>query len=492
MKAAAFKHLSVSNIMAEHKKQVSKGLEGFSLRPATDFTRKPATRPATSKPAADKKPAVILLPASGELPVLDEPLPGVGGRLSSVSRPRPAPRAGSQVGPEAKTVKEHPVPRELLEAFARENPHCRQVLTEAVAPHFADEKEIAPRPLASLPVFIGPDSPRIAFFDRPDDERSPLHYGQLKLLMSEIAFLLRSTDACSGAKWVVPYAGAAPGNHITYLASLFPSCLFLLYDPAPFCDALRASPPENIRVFEKTFFTEEVAADLAEKYADARVAFISDIRTGKEESYVEEDMVRQEAWVRAMKPAVSMVKFRLPWAKGATPYLDGAILWPVYAPLTSTECRLISTKAHAEGPPRVYDNTEYEECCAFHNSVARVRGYAHGVSVPGLDSCHDCAMLVRVVGEYLLATGQDASEGGIGTFIKATVRSFGTGRTLASEYARSSNRSGKERPKRVYDNDQFRVEAQPGRGRGRGGASRSDGKQKGSATRGLDKDGDEY
>lgn len=491
MKTSIVKHLSASfTTMAEHKKPLSKGLEGFAPRPAKDFARKPATKTRpNATPSARPLPVAVLLPASGELPVLDEPLPALAStRQTDVHQSGGA----DETKVAAKTVREHPVPRELLERFAQENPHCRQVLTDPVSPFFADEKGLALRPIATLPVFIGPDSPRIAFFDRPDKDRSPLHFGQLKLLMSEVAFLLHSTDACTGAPWVVPYAGAAPGNHIPYLASLFPSCLFLLYDPAPFCDALRKEPPENVRVFEDTVFTEEVAADLAKKYANACVAFISDIRTGKEEDYVTVDMDRQKTWVRTMLPAVSMVKFRLPWAKGTTPYLDGNILWPVYAPLTSTEARLISTKAHAAGPPRVYDNTEYEECCAFHNSVARVRGYEHGVTVPGLDGCHDCAMLVRVVGEFLLATGRDASADSIGVFIKETIRSFGTGRTLASEYARSSNRSGKERPKRVYGGDKFRVESQPGRGRGASSRGRGDTKAQDPAPRDDGKKQEKY
>jgi hypothetical protein len=347
---------------------------------------------------------------------------------------------------------------ERLKAFAQANPHCRQVLAKPISPFFADEKETALRPLAELPLIITPDTPRIPFFERPDTERSPLHYGQLKLFMSELAFLLRSTDACAGAEWVVPYAGAAPGHHLVYLAKLFPSCLFLLYDPAPFCEALRRGPPPNVRVHEGAFFTEAVAAEIATKYAGAKVAFISDIRTGKEEGYVKVDMDRQEAWVRSMLPTVSMVKFRLPWAAGATPYLDGDILLPAYAPLTSTECRLITTEAQARAPPRLYDHTEYEERCCFHNSVGRVRGYEHDVCVPGLDSCHDCAMFVRIAGEYLLASGRDASAASVGAFIKATISSFGTGRTLATEYARSSNRSGRERPLCTFDNDQFRVE----------------------------------
>jgi hypothetical protein len=354
----------------------------------------------------------------------------------------------------------------MLEAFIRENPHCRQARTKPICGHFAGEGELAPRPLAALPEFLGSDSPQIPFFDRPDADRSTLHFGQLKLALAEIQFLTAfCRDACEGAPWIVPYAGAAPGNHIPFLAALFPNCTFLLYDPAPFCDALRAKPPQNVRVFARTFFDEKVAADLAARYAGVEnFAFICDIRTGKEESFVQEDMDRQDAWVRTMRPARSLLKFRLPWGEGTTEYLDGSVMLPVFGPTTTTECRLVALREHAAGPPRVYRNLEYERQCAYHNSVGRARRYSHEVALPGLDGCHDCATMVAVATRYLAAVKQDASAASVGQFIASLIDSFGGGRTLDTKYACSSNRSGKRHPRRTFVGDKFAVE-RPAAGR---------------------------
>jgi len=119
----------------------------------------------------------------------------------------------------------------------------------------------------------------------------------------------------------------------------------------------------------------------------------------------------------------------------------------------------------------------------------------HGVSVPGLDHCHDCSALVQLAGDYLSATGEDASDASVAAFIKATIAAFGTGRTLATEYARSSNRSAKKRPKLDFTNDTLRVvdggaapRAQRGSGRTQQGSGRAQ-RGSGRAPRGSGRGG---
>ena len=65
------------------------------------------------------------------------------------------------------------------------------------------------------------------------------HWGQRKLLFSEIEFLTLYGHL---AKTVV-YAGAAPGTHINYLSKeLFPEHKWVLVDPAPFRFARCGTP----------------------------------------------------------------------------------------------------------------------------------------------------------------------------------------------------------------------------------------------------------
>lgn len=94
------------------------------------------------------------------------------------------------------------------------------------------EKAFRRRPMAQLPTAVT-DLPATLPY-RPDvyRQRTALHIGQRKLLLSEVDFL---TDYARKGDTVV-YAGSAPGIHLPYLASLFHSkaLRFELYDPRKF------------------------------------------------------------------------------------------------------------------------------------------------------------------------------------------------------------------------------------------------------------------
>ena len=325
-------------------------------------------------------------------------------------------------------------------------PHCRQAGTALARPHFADAEL---RPLAELPTYLCADSPQMSYAERPDNERSGLHWGQMKLFLSELRFLMD----CRRPDMTIIYAGAAPGHHVPYLASLFPSFSFRLYDPSPFCDllskvmdsldSLDSNPLKKIQVHGR-FFDDALALELQTELGALNTAFVCDIRTGKSEECVQADMAMQAGWVRRLRPARALLKFRLPWQPGVTPYLAGDILLPVYAPLTSTEARLVVEQG-LDGPAtKDYVNEEYERQCAHHNVVGRARAYAHDVAASGLDHCHDCATLVALAEEYLRATRQPAAGRDVVQFIENTQAAFGLKRTLATQYSASSTRAKKQ------------------------------------------------
>jgi hypothetical protein len=64
-----------------------------------------------------------------------------------------------------------------------------------------------------------------------------------------------------------------------------------------------------------------------------QVLFVSDIRTANPsrmsatevESRVEWDMQSQRRWAEIMQAHKCMLKFRLPWVEGLTPYLAGQV-----------------------------------------------------------------------------------------------------------------------------------------------------------------------
>jgi Poly A polymerase regulatory subunit/RNA polymerase Rpb1, domain 2/Pentapeptide repeats (8 copies) len=109
------------------------------------------------------------------------------------------------------------------------------------------------------------------------DRQKVIHWGQRKLLISEIDFL---TDFAEDDDIVV-YAGASPGTHVAVLRLLFPRITFELYDTSKFSSKLY-NKVEN-RYFDRLKVCKKyLTPDLAQKrYGDrnSRVLYISDIRT---------------------------------------------------------------------------------------------------------------------------------------------------------------------------------------------------------------------
>ena len=345
------------------------------------------------------------------------------------------------------------------EAALQANPHVRQL----GAPAWRRYADPSLHPLDSLPRRLD-DVTRMKYRRRRLNERSTNHWGQLKLMSMEVEFLTEYARGPGSAeeKWVVVYAGAAPGQHTAYLASLFPNCTFILYDPAEFCEALINHPHRRITVVNG-FFTE----DSAEEYKGRdNVLFISDIRTcktpapvddtGEEDgeggesaevqAAVRKDMDRQAAWVKTIKPVASMLKCRFPWDAGTTPYFRGEIRIQPCCPTASTETRLIVTRADLAAEPVAYDHTEYEERMMYHNSVGRARLYDHGLPeplarrIPGLDHCYDCASVARIFRDYLAAgRAEPPTADKVALLYWLALRAISTKRTLATRAAVSTS-----------------------------------------------------
>ena len=114
----------------------------------------------------------------------------------------------------------------------RRNPHLKQIQAERVRCNVYTLTELSRR--------LTDDAPRLRYQQIPHSHRSVNHWGQRKLLLSEIEFLTQYSEAGD----FVVYAGAAPGTHITYLTALFPQLDFLCVDPADF--KVQSAPPRLI------------------------------------------------------------------------------------------------------------------------------------------------------------------------------------------------------------------------------------------------------
>jgi len=231
-----------------------------------------------------------------------------------------------------------------------------------------------------------------------------LHHGQRKLFISEIQCLTYFVKSATD-KLVVVYAGAAPGYHIPYLHKLFPNIIFHLYDPAKF-----GIVQDSKTFLYNEFFTDEVA----KKWTGKCDIFISDVRLdGKTgdmvawERQVMKDMEMQRVWTNLIKPrSGAMLKFRPPYlatpgAESGLPldeivdykYLPGKILWQSWAPINSTETRLLVSNSDLDKMEK-FDALKYQDICAQHNLFRHWSTFSTPESglnnVPGYDRCFDC------------------------------------------------------------------------------------------------------
>ena len=249
--------------------------------------------------------------------------------------------------------------------------HCQYVVADGALQHAEDVR-----------LDVGPFE---AYDARLVGERTRAnqHMGQRKLLLSEVRLL--TTHYASESKHpLVVYVGAAPGSHDLFLHRLFPHARFILYDGARFDDRLRGLP----HVFEirNEYFTDAHCAELLRRtapdapgpHAGRPLLFVCDMRSDARddaqfEAQVMRDMASQKRWVEALRPAWSLLKFRLPYTLKAgdrVPYLKGRLIWGVWPTQDSGETRLIVRRADI-GEEHAYDFSAYEGAKTFHNHYTR-------------------------------------------------------------------------------------------------------------------------
>lgn len=296
--------------------------------------------------------------------------------------------------------------------------------------------------------------PAAAAYDPlPSLPRTVHHWGQRKLLLTEIEFLshcLRKIKEAGGnpRDYTVVYAGAADGRHIPFLwNSLFPGVFreIHLYDdvrrfaPGPIH---LASEPRRTRVriapvihshpsltdtFHKKYavdagtilpalpkgvpynigwFTEEVARS----YHGRPVLFISDIRTNPDNDSIFSDNRAQMAWVDAMDPYACMLKHRMPFNRPEMAFLAGEILLQLWAPVNSTEGRLWAMRPYKR---HTYKLSDYESRMFTFNKLYRPTCFKFkpicakkATTVDGC-RCYDCVGELYVLDRYLEIANKD-------------------------------------------------------------------------------------
>ena len=277
-----------------------------------------------------------------------------------------------------------------------ENPHLQQVFAQGR--QFID----AGRPLDGEDRSVRyPDednpSPTMPYKRRRGEAKTVEHWGQRKLLLSDIEFLTEYGEpGCT-----VVYAGVGANAHTDILASnFFPEYKWVLIDSCKFNHKYTA----NVTVRKERF-----CDDIAKEFADTeKVLFIGDPHSASDPDLgveVRHDMLLKDlqclkAWILAMGPKAALIKFRLPYQRGSTEFLDGTMYLPVFGAPTSSETRLAIPNPSIDRV-RVYDHSWYEDVMFYHNTVRRTTYFHHNVDGEGLDHCYDCASEIYIFRDYL-------------------------------------------------------------------------------------------
>lgn len=277
------------------------------------------------------------------------------------------------------------------------------------------------------------------------------HYGQRKLLLSEVQFL---------TNWVhkdalVIYAGAAPNIKGFLLARLFPNHRFVFIDPNRF--RIRANRKEKKLIFKSSHETilndiQEKGArifiinecftnDFAKLFEDKDVLFISDIRTRNEEDEfpsdicIINDLITQANWLYHMRPRASLLKFRLPYfyceaneiekyyeentllfnefkqnfgvplvsyQEKILYYFDSPIYLQSWAGIKSTETRMKVMREDIDKDFKQYDGIAYDEHLYFYNIIVRQHAFCFNIKTEVfIGHCCDCRKEIIIWESYI-------------------------------------------------------------------------------------------
>jgi hypothetical protein len=293
--------------------------------------------------------------------------------------------------------------------------------------------------------------PEQAYVDLKTYPSSVHHWGQLKLLCSEIQFLTPYKDI----KYLcVVYAGSSPGHHLEILIDMMPQTWhWRLYDDLD-CEVYYNKTNDSkifykqcfsssrfkevqiksscvvpvIRKHKKNVFVNKFkinsteAKILSKLYItrvpseeDPQLLFISDIRSRNTENEIKQDMITQRELVESLMPFQASLKFKLPYhAETKIEYLDGDIMLQCFTPPNSHECRLFTLKGQDMAKTRLYDATEFSKKCFNFQTCIRTSLYQHNIGPPNYidhpslmkygvasDHCFDCTLCKEIIGHFI-------------------------------------------------------------------------------------------
>lgn len=235
---------------------------------------------------------------------------------------------------------------------------------------------------------------KMIYIPRKQKPSTTLHLGQLKLFLSTLQFLLYY--APKNEEVHIIYPGSAHGYNIIFLTELFPQCRWYLIDPGNFYKELYHN--SKIVYIKKSLFTDTILNEVKEKTKNKFTLLISDIRLTTDNKSINRDHSLQKYWTEIIKPNYAQLKFRIPRDNENYSYLDGKIYLQMFAPVTSTETRLVVDGKNISN--KIYNLNEYEGLLSYFNRILRTSYYKHYQKNECIDHCYDCSSMIYLLQDY--------------------------------------------------------------------------------------------
>lgn len=229
--------------------------------------------------------------------------------------------------------------------------------------------------------------------------KSVIHWGQLKLFLTTLQFLIKYIGKSDPLINII-YAGSAPGSNIALLADMFPNTRWYLIDPAPFIPELHKH--KQMIEIKNEFFTENLAKYYYNLFKNrdklSKLYFISDIRLSPDDESVIKDNNINIVWHNIIQPDYSFLKFRCPYDGEFYDYYKGDVYIQPYAPVSSTESRLVLKK---ELEKEKYNINEYQGKFLYFNRIIRPAYHKQTIKQnKEFDHCYDCTFFSKIISEY--------------------------------------------------------------------------------------------
>jgi hypothetical protein len=330
-------------------------------------------------------------------------------------------------------------------------------------------------PYDNMPVETNDIQQNLLYKENIRDFQPKCHWGQKKLLLSEIQFLTKIyTNTKTLNNYIIVYIGSADGTHLPLLYQMFPQLTWLLYDPNPF----------NKMVYQKhvqvhnMYFTDDTIKHVLERTKNKKIIFISDIRVTTSEENVMMDMIKQAEWGVTLDAKFMLLKFRLPYTDKVDKvkhlelpkekvtnykkagekemlYLKGKLFIQLYPPIHSTELRLmVEQDSDGKYPLKLYNYEDIEQKLFYYNTNIRGKWftdeekYNNVYLIPGFDNGIESISEYTIIADYLatVQNNTDLDEAVRMTYDLNVLLEKATGKSLLSCVKETYNKTMKKFP----------------------------------------------